>query len=151
MFELQTSNLCEARFLVSDLKFVVVTKVSLGQTDDDDAVNLDELMNKVAMRVAGYDVVSAWVVWGAGTAGSEFVCELDLVIWRLWCAKIISRSRVREYHFAQSSARISFRAVRCAKIISRSQVRENHFAQSGARKSFRAVRCAKVSARIVGL
>ena len=36
--------------MVADLKFVVVMKVSLdatGQTDDDDAVNLDELMNKV--------------------------------------------------------------------------------------------------------
>ena len=40
MFEMQTSNLCEARFLVSDLKFVVVTKVSLSQTDDDDAGEL---------------------------------------------------------------------------------------------------------------
>ena len=50
--------------MVSDLKFVVVTKVSLGQTDDDDAVNSDELMNKVAMRCAGDDVVMVWVVWG---------------------------------------------------------------------------------------
>ena len=40
MFELQTSNLCEARLLVSDLKFVVVTKDATGQTDDDDAVGL---------------------------------------------------------------------------------------------------------------
>ena len=48
--------------MVSDLKFVVV-KVSLGQTDDDDAVNWDEMMSKVAMRVAGDDVVSVWVVW----------------------------------------------------------------------------------------
>ena len=40
MFELQTSNLCETRFLVSDLKLVVVTKVSLGNTDGDDAVGL---------------------------------------------------------------------------------------------------------------
>ena len=63
MFELQTSNLCEARFVVSDLKFVVVTKVSLCKTDDDDAVTLDELMCKVAMRFAGDDVVSVWVVW----------------------------------------------------------------------------------------
>ena len=49
--------------MVVDLKFVVVTKVSLGKTDGDDAVNLDELMSKVAMRVAGDDVVSVWVVW----------------------------------------------------------------------------------------
>ena len=62
MFELQTSNLCEARFLVSDLKFVVVTKVSLGQTDDGDAVNLDKMMNKVAMGVAGDDDGVVWVV-----------------------------------------------------------------------------------------
>ena len=62
MFELQTSNLCEARFLVSDLKFVVVTKVSLGQTDDGDAVNLDKMMNKVAMRFAGDDDGVVWVV-----------------------------------------------------------------------------------------
>ena len=62
--ELQTSNLCEARFVVSDLKLVVVTKVSLGQTDDDDAVNLKELMNKVAMRCAGDDGVIVWVGWG---------------------------------------------------------------------------------------
>ena len=55
MFELQTSNLCEAKVLVVDLKFVVVTKVSLGKTDGDDAVNLDELMSKVAMRSAGGD------------------------------------------------------------------------------------------------
>ena len=34
MFELQTSNLCEARFLVSDLKLMVVMKASPGQTDD---------------------------------------------------------------------------------------------------------------------
>ena len=64
MFELQTSNLCEARFLVSDLKLMVVTKVSLGQTDDDDAVNWDEMMSKVAMRCAGDDGVIVWVVWG---------------------------------------------------------------------------------------
>jgi len=50
-FWFQTSNL------------MVVTKVSLGQTDDDDAVNWDEMMSKVAMRVAGDDVVSVWVVW----------------------------------------------------------------------------------------
>ena len=62
MFELQTSNLCEARFLVSDLKFVVVTKVSLGKTDCDDVVNLDELMSKVAMRCAGDDDDVGWVV-----------------------------------------------------------------------------------------
>ena len=37
---MQTSNLCEARFLVADLKFVMGMKVSLGQTDDDDAVGL---------------------------------------------------------------------------------------------------------------
>ena len=42
---------------------MVVTKVSLGQTDDDDAVNLDELTSKAAMRFAGDDVVSVWVVW----------------------------------------------------------------------------------------
>ena len=62
MFELQTSNLCEAKVLVVDLKFVVVTKVSLGQTDDDDAVNLDELMNKVAMRFSGDEDDIVWVV-----------------------------------------------------------------------------------------
>ena len=61
---------------------------------------------------------------------AEFVGELDLVILRLECAKIISRSGVRENHFAQSSPRKSFRAVKSAKIISRSQVREIHFAQS---------------------
>ena len=49
--------------MVADLKFVVVTKVSLCKTDDDDAVTLDELMCKVAMRFAGDDVVSVWVVW----------------------------------------------------------------------------------------
>ena len=43
------------KVLVVDLKFVVVTKVSLGKTDGDDAVNLDELMSKVAMRSAGGD------------------------------------------------------------------------------------------------
>ena len=48
--------------MVSDLKFVVVTKVSLGQPDDDDAVNLDELMSKVAMRFAGDDDDIVWVV-----------------------------------------------------------------------------------------
>ena len=48
--------------MVSDLKFVVVTKVSLGNTDGDDAINLDEMMSKVAMRFAGDDVVSVWVV-----------------------------------------------------------------------------------------
>jgi hypothetical protein len=48
--------------LVSDLKFVVVTKVSLGQTDDGDAVNLDKMMNKVAMRFAGDDDGVVWVV-----------------------------------------------------------------------------------------
>ena len=63
MFELQTSNLCEAKVLVVDLKFVVVTKVSLGKTDGDDAVNLDELMSKVAMRFAGDGDVVVWVVW----------------------------------------------------------------------------------------
>ena len=63
MFEFQTPNLGEVRFLVSDLKFVVVTKVSLGQTDDDDAINLDEMMSKVAMRFAGDDDVIVWVVW----------------------------------------------------------------------------------------
>ena len=50
--------------MVADLKFMMVMKGSLGQTDDDDAVNLDELMNKVAMRCAGDDVVMVWVVWG---------------------------------------------------------------------------------------
>ena len=63
MFELQTSNLCEARFLVSNLKFVVVTKVSLGQTDDDDAVNLGKMTSKVARRCAGDDDDVGWVVW----------------------------------------------------------------------------------------
>ena len=48
--------------MVVDLKFVVVTKVSLGQTDDDDAVNLGKMTSKVAMRFAGDDVVSVWVV-----------------------------------------------------------------------------------------
>ena len=48
--------------MVSDLKFVVM-KVSLGQTDDDDALNLDKMMSKVAMRFAGDDVGSVWVVW----------------------------------------------------------------------------------------
>ena len=60
---MQTSNLCEARFVVSDLKFVVVTKVSLCKTDDDDAVNLDKLMSKVAMRFVGDDDDVGWVVW----------------------------------------------------------------------------------------
>ena len=62
MFELQTSNLCEAKVLVVDLKFVVVTKVSLGKTDGDDAVDLDELMSEVAMRFAGDGDVVVWVV-----------------------------------------------------------------------------------------
>ena len=62
MFEFQTSNLCEARFVVSDLKLMVVMKVSLGQTDGDDAVNLDKMMNKVAMGVAGDDDGVVWVV-----------------------------------------------------------------------------------------
>ena len=59
---MQTSDFCEARFLVSDFKLVVVTKVSLGQTDDDDAINLDEMMSKVAMRFAGDDDGVVWVV-----------------------------------------------------------------------------------------
>ena len=62
VFELQTSNLCEARFVVSDLKFVVVTKVSLGQTDDDDTMNLGKMTSKVAMRFAGDDDGVVWVV-----------------------------------------------------------------------------------------
>ena len=50
--------------MVVDLKFVVVMKVSLGQTDDDDMLlNLDELMSKVAMRFAGDDDDIVWVVW----------------------------------------------------------------------------------------
>ena len=48
--------------MVSDLKFVVVTKVSLGKTDEDDAVNWDEMMSKVAMRFAGDGDVVVWVV-----------------------------------------------------------------------------------------
>ena len=48
--------------MVVDLKFVVVTKVSLGKTDGDDAVNLDELMSKVAMRFAGDGDVVVWAV-----------------------------------------------------------------------------------------
>ena len=48
--------------MVADLKFVVVTKVSLGQTDDDDAVNVDKMMSKVAMRFAGDDDDIVWVV-----------------------------------------------------------------------------------------
>ena len=43
---------------------MVVTKVSLGQTDDDDALNSDEMMSKVAMRCAGDDGVIVWVGWG---------------------------------------------------------------------------------------
>ena len=49
--------------MVVDLKFVVVTKVSLGKTDGDDAVNLDELMSKVAMTCAGDDDDVGRVVW----------------------------------------------------------------------------------------
>ena len=56
-------------------------------------------------------------------------------------------SQVRENHFAQWSARKSFRAVECAKIISRTGVRENHFAQWSARKSFRALESAKIISR----
>ena len=52
------------RFWVAYLKFVVVMKVSLGQTDDDDAVNSDKMMSKVAMRCAGDDGVIVWVVGG---------------------------------------------------------------------------------------
>ena len=47
--------------MVADLKFVVM-KVSLGQTDDDDAVNLDKMMSRVAMRFAGDDDGVVWVV-----------------------------------------------------------------------------------------
>ena len=49
--------------MVVDLKFVVVTKVSLGKTDGDDAVNWDELMSKVAMRFADDDDDIVWVSW----------------------------------------------------------------------------------------
>ena len=48
--------------MVSDLKFVMGMKVSLGQTDDGDAVDLDELRSKVAMRFAGDDDGVVWVV-----------------------------------------------------------------------------------------
>ena len=42
---------------------MVVTKVYLGQTDDDDAVNLGKMTSKVAMRFAGDDGDIVWVVW----------------------------------------------------------------------------------------
>ena len=42
---------------------MMVMKGSLGKTDGDDAVDLDELMSKVAMRFAGDDDVIVWVVW----------------------------------------------------------------------------------------
>ena len=75
---------------------------------------------------------------GIGAADAEFVSELDLVIFE---------ALVRENHFAQWSARKSFRALESAKIISRSGVRENHFAQWSARKSFRALESAKIISR----
>ena len=52
---------------------------------------------------------------GVGAVDAEFVSELDLVVLRLECAKIISRTGVRENHFAHWSLRKSFRAVESAK------------------------------------